>query len=240
MTGGMKDMKKRMNMIAKRPQTKVITMVLIATICLGLIGCIYGNIVSTKKEDNLNEAETIIDIMTQTSTENAEDSEWKKAYIEYLSSQSYFREREEDVGYTFYFQELYLDEDNIPELYCRYYAGGSPFLIFYDKLHESVKEEELGGYIEYIEHECLFDMRGMLTVGTDVDQIYKFENNNITLIASGYRGFNTENGVTTWENEEVSEEEYMKQLNSVFDTNKKSEMGKKKNIEELIMFIREL
>ncbi|MPM93226.1 hypothetical protein SDC9_140362 [bioreactor metagenome] len=232
MTEGMKDMKKRMNMIAKRPQTKVITMVLIAAIYLGLVGCTYGNamiqdesdenIVSTKKEDNLNEAE------------------WKKAYIEYLSSQSYFSEKEEEVGYTFYFQELYLDEDNIPELYCRYYAGGSPFLIYYDKLHESVKEEELGGYIEYIEHEGLFDMRGMLTVGTDVDQIYKFENNNITLIASGYRGFNTENGVTTWENEQVSEEEYMKQLNGVFDTNKKSEMGKEKNIEELIMFIREL
>lgn len=49
--GGMREMKKRMTMIVKRPRTKSITLVGVVVLCCCMVGCTFGNAV---EQDNTN------------------------------------------------------------------------------------------------------------------------------------------------------------------------------------------
>lgn len=46
-TGGMREMKKRMQMIVKRPQTKLLTVICVVVLCCCMVGCTFGGAVGT-------------------------------------------------------------------------------------------------------------------------------------------------------------------------------------------------
>lgn len=54
--GGMREMKKRMTMIVKRPRTKMITLVGVVVLCCCMVGCTFGNAVE-KEKTNLSKNE---------------------------------------------------------------------------------------------------------------------------------------------------------------------------------------
>lgn len=55
-TGGMREMKKRMTMLVKRPRTKIITLVGVVVLCCCMVGCTFGNAVE-KENTNLSKNE---------------------------------------------------------------------------------------------------------------------------------------------------------------------------------------
>lgn len=48
--GGMREMKKRMKMIVDRPRTKLVTALMLAAICAGIVGCTFGGVVSGEED----------------------------------------------------------------------------------------------------------------------------------------------------------------------------------------------
>lgn len=147
---------------------------------------------------------------------------WQTAYLNYIEN---MESRQPEFSYSL----IYLDNDDIPELFittsCE--AGGEIVVTYYNGITVSEQLSRIGTV--YIERSGLMctDTGHM---GYYPLKITRLENGQFTCIASG---LHTENVLITegkeepiiedeykWENKTVSREEYEKSIGAVFDRNR--------------------
>lgn len=175
----------------------------------------------TENPDSIFDGYSIIEV------EEAKMSlEWAKAYYDYLLTDEEYEYYDE--YYEFYL--IYLDNDDIPEIYGRSYGFGENILIYYSDGQVKKKINNLTAMFQYI------PKSGLLMEWTNINSygafsnIYQLTNGELaTLIESQaelreeYRGeIENESWMYdyTLNGEAVSEEEYNRRLNEVFDTSK--------------------
>lgn len=139
-----------------------------------------------------------------------EVSEAVNAYEEYVDSVPYMEE-----NYTF--SLIYIDEDEIPELvvYGCCEADGTTICCYYSG---EVHEKQLSRLeFTYIEKENLI-CNGAGHMDVYYDHVYKIEDGEFVEVGMGDYGGNQYIGTYyKWNDISVSEEEYYRQLNSVYD-----------------------
>lgn len=148
--------------------------------------------------------------------DNAEDSKnWKKLYLDYIDK--YVAEYG-DNGDSY--NLIFVNDDEIPELIiCGLsHVTWTHFCwVYNDKLsHLNVDWAGSNG-VTYIEKSGLLRVCGMWQ-GSGQDTIYNFNGKDTDKISSGKCDYILSS--FAWENKNVSENEYNKFLNSVFDTSK--------------------
>ncbi len=68
--GGKREMKKRMRMLVKQPQTKLITVLLLLFLCAGIVGCTFGSAAGEEGSENAESSVAVGNTMeTETGTE---------------------------------------------------------------------------------------------------------------------------------------------------------------------------
>ena len=168
---------------------------------------------------------------------------WQQAYIDYLTSES---DVEIQDGYTL----IYLDADEIPELVevgdCE--AVGCRIVNYSDGAVHVAQLNRL--YFSYIEGENLLcNSEG--NMDNYYDLVYQIIDGELTLVAEGYYGAEDNSNVQfdeegnpiyryVWEGVEMSKEEYMKALNSIYDTSRAKTghiYGESHSVDEMIALL---
>lgn len=161
---------------------------------------------------------------------SANESDWKELYIDYVE-----RIRDEYsygnviTGITEpEFKLIYIDDDNIPEIYVEGNSGvnGNEICMYYDG--ELVTLHISSGGLYYMEKGNWFCCSGG-RMDVYYDYVYKIENGEFVRVYKGNYGAEDNANVQIingepvyryyWNDDEVSEEEYEEKLNSVFDKN---------------------
>ena len=151
----------------------------------------------------------------------ASDDSWKNAYAEYLESDP---ELDEDYSYNaskcgF----IYLDADDIPEMFIHYgiEASGTRILSYKNGEVVDFLFSRLYG-IQYLEREGLvYNVVGHM--GVAADTIVYLDDDGFHSLGSGSRFAGEEISDYIrfeWEGEEVSEEKYMNEIKSLFDVDR--------------------
>lgn len=148
----------------------------------------------------------------------ASDDSWKNAYAEYLESDP---ELDEDYSYnSSKCGFIYLDADDIPEMFIHYgiEASGTRILSYKNGEVVDFLFSRLYG-IRYLEREGLvYNVVGHMGVATDT--IVYLDDDGFHSLGSGYRyaGEETSDYIRfEWEGKEVSEEKYMNEIESLFE-----------------------
>lgn len=149
-------------------------------------------------------------------------SSWQQQYVDYVQAQ--------EPGMWEGYRLLYIDDDDIPEIaaFGSSEAIGSKIISFGDgKVHETQLSRLNFSYIE----------RGGLLCNSDgnmdsyYDVVYQMENGELKQIAAGYYGAEDNSNVRLdqngdpiyqykWEGKLMSQEDYEKALNAVYDTSR--------------------
>ena len=150
--------------------------------------------------------------------------DWKEAYLSVLNSEDYL-----DSGSNTEFALIYVDDDDIPEMVVNtnVEAGGCQIYTFHDGKGEGLQTSRLG--FNYIE-------KGNLLCNSDghmdsyYDKVFTISDGKWKQIGDGTyggygEGFDEETGryICTdymWNGEEVSIDEYMDNLESIYDFDK--------------------
>ena len=123
------------------------------------------------------------------------------------------------------FALIYLDDDDIPEIYCRGNGNGDRLFIWHNG---NVKEQALEGDVFcYLEKQGIFYSSGG-NMGYFPSKVYALKNREVSLLAEGLwqsEYVSDENDpnelklVETfeWQGESVTQEEYYKQIDSLID-----------------------
>lgn len=175
-----------------------------------------------------------------------DDDSWKEAYIKYLENLPDDKKSNNKFGLVF------VDNNDIPELYCNEgfgYPGGDA-LVYYTGNHaEKFEFLSSGNLLSYIEKAGKL-RDNPIEMGVCTDNIYSFENNTFTKIASGRScgdngpQYDQNNNLIFdyhWNNQSVDETEYERLLNEVYDTSKAVpfyDEGKIYSYSEIIEIIR--
>ena len=151
------------------------------------------------------------------------EKDWGQVYIDYIFE--YHRPRASEDGPflrdSVRYELIYLDDDNIPEILFFNSDGTAGTGIIYLKDGKPEYRIISRYSFNYIEYSGLIftEDSGMDAVYSTV---YKFENGSFETIASGHYGYAQSEKQTNyvWEDKNVSETEYQKELNKCFDQNK--------------------
>jgi len=162
--------------------------------------------------------ETSAEVFT---TPEIEEPVWKQLYIDAIND----TETSKTYG-DFYYELVFIDNDEIPEMTIN---GSLSFLcVVYD---ETLKKFELYRGIEYIERENLF-LCSAGRWGHVSDTIYTMQNVELKALHIGEKKalsdddgnpiYNEEDDFSKyyWNGAEVSQEEYQRELEKVFDSSK--------------------
>lgn len=157
--------------------------------------------------------------------------EWAKAYYDYLVegdlARDFYNEAED---YSFCL--CYIDEDNVPELYVN--AGilaGYALYTYYNGKVVQLFQSSGSNLIIWIERSGrVLYRQGLSAMYAEGVWIYEMANGELqqiaegTLITQDYADWYEGNlPPSTWNGQNVTEEEYRTQLNEVFDTSKSSD-----------------
>lgn len=137
---------------------------------------------------------------------------WQQAYLDAVESVN-----DSGIYRDFSYALIYVDGDSIPELLCNtgIEAGGCQVYTWHDGVLDQLQTSRLG--YTYIESANLFNNIGG-HMGYYFDNIYAIEDGMWVQVAAGnYTELNGEKSYT-WEDESVTEEEYNRMLNEVYDT----------------------
>ena len=153
----------------------------------------------------------------------AVEKDWGQIYIDYIFE--YHRPRASEDGPflrdSVRYELIYLDDDNIPEILFFNSDGTAGTGIIYLKDGKPEYRIISRYSFNYIEYSGLIFTEDS---GTDAvySTVYKFENGSFEIIASGHYGYAQSEKQTNyvWEDKNVSETEYQKELNKCFDQNK--------------------
>ncbi|RGY97048.1 hypothetical protein [Clostridium sp. AM58-1XD] len=160
-----------------------------------------------------------------------EEQQWKQAYIKYITEEWEALELERGNTDAIYsYSLIYLNNDDIPELFVKYDSGGA-FCYYNGEQLEHVVLTGWGEVPLYIERQNLFFASGG-KMGVYDDVIYSIRDNHIielyrgdfwTLMGDDFKLDEQGNPCWQyfWNGEEVaSEEEYKQKISSVFDESK--------------------
>lgn len=155
-------------------------------------------------------------------TVSSSQEAWKQAYLDFM-----IQDTQDDVDLRQTSDEtyslLYLDGDDIPELYINYgftYAGAK--LCSWDGNQVNFEYVGAGDSLTYYEKENCFHVSGG-RMGVYYDVIYQIKNGNIQEKVRGdYESlsYESEDMVYTWNGKSVSESQYQTALAAVFDESK--------------------
>lgn len=148
-----------------------------------------------------------------------------KAYENYLENESY------DSG-EIYCRLIYIDDDNIPELYV-VNIGESNKLCFYGggKVYENKFADFSWASLYHMKNENLFLIYGIAADRNHYDIVYTNVQNELVEIARGENRYDYDSSAqlerTTyiWNGQKVSEKEYQESLNAVFDRDNADWLG---------------
>lgn len=177
----------------------------------------------------------ILGIFTYSVPVSAGEGDWKALYIDYVKQ---YKEKLSYIGIDEIvepkFKLVYIDEDNIPELYINgtSTASGDELCTYYNGKISTLHLYNYG--LSYIEkRNLLCDSGGRMDVY--YDNIYKIENGEFIRLYKGDYGAKYNSDIQWdevnnkpiyeyyWNGKEVSEEDYNKMLNSVFNKNSAKE-----------------
>ena len=163
-------------------------------------------------------------------TASSDQEPWARAYVDFIiqDTQDDIKLRDEGASYML----LYLDGDEIPELYIDYgftYAGAK--ICTWDGKQVNFEYTGASDYLTYYEKENCFHTRGgRMDVYYDV--IYQIKNGAIQEKARGDRevlSYDPEEIRYSWNGENVSENQYNAALAAVFDESKAKDAWKETN-----------
>ncbi|MCR4609634.1 MAG: YgdI/YgdR family lipoprotein [Eubacterium sp.] len=148
---------------------------------------------------------------------------WAELYLEYVRGKNY---PQQDFSYKL----VYLDDDEIPELYINTVFMGSWELVYYDPDNKSgTAEDGLSVFsasfssFSYLEREGIFRV-DQAQSGAFSDTIYTFKDGIMTKIGYGDGGYTPGSDDRTieyrWEGADVSKEEYEASIERIFDVNR--------------------
>lgn len=164
--------------------------------------------------------------VTGMSVAPTDNSEWARAYYDYLTKgnlESDFYDEAEDYLLCF----CYIDEDDIPELYVNAgISAGYALYTYYDGKVVRLFNSAGSNDIEWIEGSGrVLYAQGLSAMYAESVWIYEMANGELqqiaegTLITQDYADWYEGNlPPSTWNGQDVTEEEYREQLNEVFDT----------------------
>ncbi|MCC8097496.1 MAG: zinc ribbon domain-containing protein [Eubacterium sp.] len=160
----------------------------------------------------------------------------KQEYINYINEVI----NADSINKNNEFAFIYVDDDEIPELFVRgtYMAYGDTVCIYYDGTFYEYQLYRMGG-MSYIEREGLVSNTNE-NQGYFTTQIYTLSKGILTEIATGDTNSNDpvdEMDIFKWEGEPVSEEEYKRQLNAVYDTSKAKSITDTFTASEVIAYL---
>lgn len=190
-----------------------------------------------------------IENVTTEVPEETESLTWQKAYIDYI--ESFFEENSEIYSY-FSFSLIYLDDDDIPELFVNTggEASGEIVATFFNGQLQTEQLSRLGS--EYIERSgLLYCDNGHM--GHYPVYIIKLENGEFSEIGSGLRTYRAaeegedtfyaldENGEPInefyWEEQPVSEDEFYENIDALFDREQGIRPERLYSVEEMISIL---
>lgn len=177
------------------------------------------------KKNNDNEQTSSKKETVSTEKESADDN-WKQAYADYIDENFPDDETTELGTYGWIFELVYIDDDDIPEIYAEGpgYANGCALLSYSNG--QVVYTQMSSGSLSYIEKENICHSSGGLR-GHYRDTIFHLENGASVIDSYGEyeevyvdNDFYTWNGdyFYTWNGEEVSESEYEQSLKTAFNS----------------------
>lgn len=143
--------------------------------------------------------------------EHSGKESWRDLYLTQLNS----LDQESYAGY----QLVYIDEDDIPELYAApiaHVVSGYVYWIDNDKVCS--QNVSLNGF-KYVEKENLFINSGGWT-GKGVDEVFRINGNEADMVASGEFCTVKGNEYYRWNGENMSEKDYQDEKNAVFSPDK--------------------
>lgn len=175
---------------------------------------------------------------------NTEFSSWQEAYINYINYQVQTSSNPEDARIIYRYSLIYLDNDEIPELYflsCEE-ARGEAVATYYNK-HLVTLELSNTSSADYIEKQGLiYHHPAKYPVS-----VYELKNGVFSKITSGEYSWDYEQGEKIypdsqdrpanqykWENISVSEQEFDEKLNAVFDTESSTKPENWYPVEEML------
>ena len=175
------------------------------------VNSLTGDVVQTRVlidnqvvEFNLNDVSIV---------ENNSSEFWRDVYYEFVSNTKGQNDR---------YHLLYLNDDDIPELYI--IKDGSKGKTIYTYSEKGMTSIELGtGDIKYHDRENILDHFSYGYKGSDLDQYYSIENGEFKLVATALNPYDYENsefyGKYAWDYTEVSEDIYNSKRNELFSPN---------------------
>ena len=160
-----------------------------------------------------------------------EEQQWKQAYIKYITEE-WDKTADMPMAAIDYFGLIFINEDNMPELYCHNAVSGGGTLHYYNG--EELKSVDLIGWGTnplYIERgNQFYASGGKMDVYDDI--IYSIRDNHIIELHHGDFGFVGGDGIPINENGEpyyryfwdgvevASREEYEQKITTCFDESK--------------------
>ena len=143
--------------------------------------------------------------------EHSGKENWRDLYLTQLS----FLDQESYAGY----QLVYIDDDDIPELYAAPVAHVVSGYVYWINNDEVCSQHvSLNGF-KYIEKENLFINSGGWT-GKGVDEVFRINGNEADVVASGEFCTVKGNEYYRWNGEDLSEGDYQNAKSAVFDSDK--------------------
>ncbi len=200
----------------------VITLILVIGPTLGVLYYVRGSESSsntkTVNEEETEEEQPASDIESaEAEKPGADQLIWKEKYLDYLRSIS-------DAD-TYEYDLIYLDDDDIPELYIdtQVMAGGTWLITCYNGKIQDVDTGEYDG-LSYIERSGLIHISTGHGGGYE-DRIVKLKKGEFSILKSGYYSQMPDgnDGVDEqycWDGEEVTSEEYFTGIEKAYDKTK--------------------
>lgn len=167
-----------------------------------------------------SEKTTETEKLTEPSTAEYTPEPWQTAYADYINSMWEGKEPDCHFNYSL----IYLDNDDIPELFVSTpaEASGEIVVTFYNGNLQTCQLSRIGS--EYIERSGLiYSDNGHIWYFPVT--ITKLENGEFSVIGSGLDEYSLDENQNplhkyTWESEEVSEEDFENNINKPFDKEK--------------------
>ncbi|MDE5754615.1 MAG: hypothetical protein K2H89_08745 [Oscillospiraceae bacterium] len=206
----------------------------------GLCACQKNNPDSQEDSRSLIENPAQIETISNSSTEpsvilpdlEAEFDSWQDAYAVYIDYLLKKSSDAEDANTIYCYSLVYLDDDEIPELYflsCSESIGES--VASWSDKHLAILELSNTSATDYIEKKGLI-YHHPSKASNSTSTVYELKNGVFTAIASGSYRWDAEQGgeniqvdsqgrpanIYEWESESVSEQEFDQKLNAVYDT----------------------
>lgn len=180
--------------------------------------------VITESKEEITHSETV-------ESKEIDEQQWKQAYIKYLTDEWETEEWKKTNTYTpVYYSLIFINDDDIPELYENYYPGGSIYH-YNGEQPEKVVLTGWGTEPLYIERGNQFYTSGGRMDGYD-SVIYSIHDSQIIELHRGEFGFVGGEGIPIdengdpyyryfWDGIEVeSKEEYEEEISTYFDKSK--------------------